>query len=163
MIRTIAGFLWYPVAWLLRFYLVVLIEPWFNPLKAPVSLLAAKFMYPVYAIYMSELQGSLNDEKVPTLMKVAWLIIFLTIWLLPDCLRISVLGDERKLADVSSQPATAASAGRRRAARRDGAAIVAAGLSFRHGAQAVCSSARGGTRGSCGPAAGERREPGVAR
>ena len=84
VIRTIAGFLWYPVAWLLRFYLVVLIEPWFNPLKAPVSLLAAKFMYPVYAIYMSELQGSLNDEKVPTLMKVAWLIIFLTIWLLPD-------------------------------------------------------------------------------
>ncbi|MGH7222045.1 MAG: hypothetical protein ACRELF_02345, partial [Gemmataceae bacterium] len=84
LIRTVAGFLWYPVAWLLRFYLVVLIEPWFNPLKAPVSLLAAKFMYPVYAIYMSELRGSLNDEKVPMPMKVAWLVLFATIWLLPD-------------------------------------------------------------------------------
>jgi hypothetical protein len=84
VVRTVAGFLWYPVAWLTRFYLVVLIEPWFNPLKAPVSLLAAKFMYPVYALYMSELQGSLNDEKVPIPMKVAWLILFLTIWLLPD-------------------------------------------------------------------------------
>jgi hypothetical protein len=84
VIRTIAGLLWYPVAWLTRFYLIVLIEPWFNPVKAPVSLLAAKFMYPIYAIYMSELRGSLNDEKVPMPMKVAWLIIFLTIWLLPD-------------------------------------------------------------------------------
>jgi hypothetical protein len=84
VIRTIVGFLWYPVAWLVRFYLIVLIEPWFNPVKAPVSLLAAKFMYPVYALYMSELKGSLNDEKVPMPMKVAWLILFMTIWLLPD-------------------------------------------------------------------------------
>lgn len=84
VIRTTAGFLWYPVAWLLRFYLIVLIEPWFNPVKAPVSLLAAKFMYPIFTLYLSELKGSLNDENVPILMKVAWLIVFLTIWLLPD-------------------------------------------------------------------------------
>lgn len=84
MVRTVAGFLWYPVAWLTRFYLVVLIEPWFNPLKAPVSLLAAKFMVPIYAFYLRELQEKLNDESVPLLMKVAWLILFSTIWLLPD-------------------------------------------------------------------------------
>ncbi len=84
VIRTVAGFLWYPVAWLMRFYLVVLIEPWFNPVKAPVSLLAAKFMYPIYTLYLTELKGSLNDENVPMPMKVAWLILFLTIWLLPD-------------------------------------------------------------------------------
>jgi hypothetical protein len=84
VIRTVAAFLWYPVAWLMRFYLVVLIEPWFNPVKAPVSLLAAKFMYPIYTLYLTELRGSLNDEKVPMPMKVAWLILFLTIWLLPD-------------------------------------------------------------------------------
>jgi hypothetical protein len=84
VVRTIAGFLWYPVAWLTRFYLIVLIEPWFNPLKAPVSLLAAKFMVPIYAFYLAELKEHLNDETVPVLMKVAWLILFSTIWLLPD-------------------------------------------------------------------------------
>lgn len=84
VIRTVASLLWYPVAWLVRFYLIVLIEPWFNPVKAPVSLLAAKFMYPIYALYLSELKGSLNDEMVPLPMKVAWLFLFMTIWLLPD-------------------------------------------------------------------------------
>ena len=52
IVRTIAGFLWYPVAWLLGFYLVVLIEPGFNPVKAPVSYLAAKFMVPL-AVYLT--------------------------------------------------------------------------------------------------------------
>jgi hypothetical protein len=84
VIRTIAGLLWYPVAWLMRFYLVVLIEPWFNPVKAPVSYLAAKFMYPVLLAYMTELRDSLYDKKVPILMKVGLLILIPTIWLLPD-------------------------------------------------------------------------------
>ncbi len=84
VVRTVAGFLWYPIAWLTRFYLVVLIEPWFNPLKAPISLLAAKFMVPIYAIYLGELRESLKDETMPILFKVGWLILFLTIWLLPD-------------------------------------------------------------------------------
>lgn len=84
IVRTLAAFLWYPVGWLMRFYLVVLIEPWFNPLKAPISLLAAKFMLPIYALYLNELRDSFNDEKMPPLMKAAWFILFLTVWLLPD-------------------------------------------------------------------------------
>jgi hypothetical protein len=84
VIRTLAGLIWYPVAWLTRFYIVVLIEPGFHPLKMPVSVLAAKFMYPIYALYMIELKTSLNDENVSIPMKVTWLIIFLTIWLSPD-------------------------------------------------------------------------------
>jgi hypothetical protein len=86
VVRTVVGFLWYPVAWLTRFYLVVLIEPGFNPLKAPVSYLAAKFMWPLYAVFAKELQESLEAEHLPWLMKLAWLALFLTIWLLPDAI-----------------------------------------------------------------------------
>jgi hypothetical protein len=81
VIRTLAGLLWYPVAWLARFYLVVLIEPGFNPLKAPVSYLAAKFMVPLVKPLTEGLAHSLDPVLSPIL---AWTIAVPTVWLLPD-------------------------------------------------------------------------------
>jgi hypothetical protein len=81
VVRTLAGLLWYPVAWLARFYLVVLIEPGFNPLKAPVSYLAAKFMVPIVKPLTEGLVHSL-DRGLPTIL--AWAIAVPTVWLLPD-------------------------------------------------------------------------------
>jgi hypothetical protein len=81
MVRTAAALLWYPVAWLARFYLVVLIEPGFNPLKAPVSYLAAKFMVPV----VRPLTEGLVHPLEPVLGRIlAWVIAVPTVWLLPD-------------------------------------------------------------------------------
>jgi hypothetical protein len=85
VVRTIAGLVWYPVAWLARFYLVVLIEPGFHPLKAPISILAAKFIYPFVLPQMPGLFKSLEPSVGPGLAYViASLIAFPTVWLLPD-------------------------------------------------------------------------------
>jgi len=85
VVRTIAGLVWYPVAWLARFYLVVLIEPGFHPLKAPISILAAKFIYPLVLPQMPELAKGLEPSLGPVLAYViASLIALPTVWLLPD-------------------------------------------------------------------------------
>jgi hypothetical protein len=85
VVRTIAGLIWYPVAWLARFYLVVLIEPGFHPLKAPISILAAKFIYPFVLPQMPELAKRLEPNLGPVLAYViASLIALPTVWLLPD-------------------------------------------------------------------------------
>jgi hypothetical protein len=81
VVRTLGTLLWYPVAFLVRFYLVVLIEPGFNPLKAPVSYLAAKFIYPV----LWPLTDNVVRACSPAIGKVpAWVLIGGTMWLLPD-------------------------------------------------------------------------------
>jgi hypothetical protein len=85
VVRTVAGLVWYPVAWLARFYLVVLIEPGFHPLKAPISILAAKFIYPFVLPQMPELAKRLEPNLGPVLAYViATLIALPTVWLLPD-------------------------------------------------------------------------------
>jgi hypothetical protein len=48
VVRIILGTLWYPISFLIRLYVVVLIEPMFNPLKLPIAILAAKLMIPIY-------------------------------------------------------------------------------------------------------------------
>jgi hypothetical protein len=82
VVRAVATVLWYPVAFLARFYLVVLIEPGFNPVKAPMSLLAAKFVYPILGTVMtSGLAGALQ----PALGRMlAYAIALVTVWLSPD-------------------------------------------------------------------------------
>lgn len=45
-LRLVLGVIWYPISWFLRFYLIVLVEPGFNPLKFPICSVAAKFVYP---------------------------------------------------------------------------------------------------------------------
>src|SRR5438093_13110179 len=42
--RAVLGVLWFPVGNLIRLYFVTLIEPTVNPLKLPLSILAAKFL-----------------------------------------------------------------------------------------------------------------------
>ncbi|MGF1579226.1 MAG: hypothetical protein ACFCD0_07665 [Gemmataceae bacterium] len=46
-VRTLFSALWFPVGFLTRFFMVVLIEPMLNPLKLPICFIAAKIMYPL--------------------------------------------------------------------------------------------------------------------
>lgn len=94
-IRVIAGLIWMPFAFLVRFYTVVLIEPMINPLKLPLTLLCAKFVYPLLLLspqilvrepgsplgYGSPLVGLLAPYLGDA---VAFLLVMGTLWLLPD-------------------------------------------------------------------------------
>ncbi len=92
VMRTILGVIWYPIAFLARFYMVVLIEPMVNPLKLPISILAAKIVYPALAtsglfevISWREYSSPLVVILQPYLtFWVAWVIVIGTFWLLPD-------------------------------------------------------------------------------
>lgn len=80
-LRVILGILWMPIAFLIRFYLVVLIEPGINPLKFPVSTVAAKFLLPLTGILLPFFVASLRP------ILGAWLANLLgvtTFFLLPD-------------------------------------------------------------------------------
>jgi hypothetical protein len=81
VVRTVGTLLWYPITFLVRFYLVVLIEPGFNPLKAPVSYLAAKLMVPVYKVLTVEAVRTVEPLLGPV---VAYFFVVPTVWLLPD-------------------------------------------------------------------------------
>lgn len=94
VVRVVAGLIWMPFAFLIRFYTVVLIEPMVNPLKLPLSLLFAKVVYPLLLMMPGILvednsllgyRSPLADELAQYLTKPgAWVLIMGTIWLLPD-------------------------------------------------------------------------------
>src|SRR5262249_26784515 len=46
-VRTVLTLLWAPIAFLVRFNLIVLIEPCLHPLKLPICAIAAKLMLPI--------------------------------------------------------------------------------------------------------------------
>ncbi len=80
VVRTVLSLLWFPIAYLARFIIVVLIEPGYNPLKAPVSYLAAKFMAPLTLVILPAwLNGALAGWpaalRVPAFV-LGWLILF---------------------------------------------------------------------------------------
>jgi hypothetical protein len=54
--RAVLGILWYPIAFFTRLYIVILVEPMFHPLKLPIAILAAKVMYPVIGVQLTEIQ-----------------------------------------------------------------------------------------------------------
>ncbi|MBN9120663.1 MAG: hypothetical protein J0I06_16185, partial [Planctomycetes bacterium] len=88
-VRAVAGFIWMPFAFLIRFYTVVLIEPMLNPLKLPLSILFAKFVYPLLAVLglftLDPLGSPLVGRLAPVLSEpVAWLLVIGTFYLLPD-------------------------------------------------------------------------------
>jgi hypothetical protein len=99
VVRAILGVLWYPVSFVARLYLVVLIEPGFNPIKAPLSILFAKIVYPLLLTGLPE-GASLRETAnymaewwADPLMRwmdpswawaLAWVIGMPTLWLLPD-------------------------------------------------------------------------------
>jgi hypothetical protein len=93
--RVVAGLFWMPFAFLTRFYTVVLIEPMINPLKLPLTLLFAKFVYPLLLLSPQILvrkpgttlgyDSPLVADLAPVLpYAVAFLLVMGTIWLLPD-------------------------------------------------------------------------------
>ena len=78
-VRTVLSVIWFPIAYLARFLMVVLIEPGYNPLKAPVSYLAAKFMAPLTVFLMTWLPDALGAWPTPlrvVALVFGWLIIF---------------------------------------------------------------------------------------
>jgi hypothetical protein len=83
VVRAVLGVIWFPVSYVTRLYIVVLVEPGFNPLKAPISIVAAKFVYPI--ILALEVQGHLTTLLEPLLGSIASrTLIYSTLWLLPD-------------------------------------------------------------------------------
>lgn len=95
--RVVAGLVWMPFAFLVRFYAVVLIEPMINPLKLPLTLLCAKFVYPLLLLspqilvrdhdsplgYGSPLVAALAPYLGEPL---GFVFVMGTLWLLPDAL-----------------------------------------------------------------------------
>jgi hypothetical protein len=60
VLRTVAGLLWAPVAFLSRFYMVVLIEPMINPVKMPIAFAAGKVMAPMLIALAAALSEALE-------------------------------------------------------------------------------------------------------
>jgi hypothetical protein len=82
-VRATLGLIWFPVAWFIRFYTVVLLEPGFNPIKFPIASLAAKFVYPL-ALALNA-QNVLVDFLQPVLgYALAYPLVVGTLWLSPD-------------------------------------------------------------------------------
>jgi hypothetical protein len=92
-VRAVLGVLWFPVGYLIRLYFLMLIEPTINPLKLPLSILAAKFLVliPVYRqlVYVpgSDEQLSLNYQLAAhtgwgLAFVLTYTIIIPTLWLL---------------------------------------------------------------------------------
>jgi hypothetical protein len=55
--RAIGNVIWFPIAYVSRFAIFVLIEPWLNPLKFPVVIVAATFQM----VFETRLLGALDD------------------------------------------------------------------------------------------------------
>jgi hypothetical protein len=87
--RTILGVLWFPVSYAARFYMIVLIEPMLNPIKLPISILAAKVVYPLLLVWGLFDVAHLSSPLVPVLSPymgymLAWLLVIGTFYLSPD-------------------------------------------------------------------------------
>jgi hypothetical protein len=82
IVRTILGVLWFPISYVARFYTVVLIEPGFNPIKAPFSVMAAKFIVPFTGPPMLALLDRGLELSVWSVFGSA--MALLTLWLAPD-------------------------------------------------------------------------------
>jgi hypothetical protein len=80
-VRVVLGVVWFPISYLVRFYMVVLIEPCLNPLKFPISTVAGKFILPATWLLASTLHGNL----APFLgYYLSGAIVWSTYILLPD-------------------------------------------------------------------------------
>jgi hypothetical protein len=89
IVRTLLGVVWFPISYVTRFYFVVLIEPCVNPIKLPISIVAAKFVYPLLAVLGLFEVTTLSSPLVPTIapyigFPLAWLFVIGTFYFLPD-------------------------------------------------------------------------------
>jgi hypothetical protein len=81
VLRAVLSILWFPVAYVIRFNVVVLIEPCFNPLKFPIVTIATKIMLPLLYILKDLLPEKLNPFLGTILGNaLSWWVVF---WL-PD-------------------------------------------------------------------------------
>jgi hypothetical protein len=96
--RVLMSVIWAPIAGLLRFYVVVLIEPGFNPIKAPISILFAKIVYPLIWPVLPGQEPPLGAVDTALTNGLSWLLggyvgwalAKSTLWLLPDALTFLV-------------------------------------------------------------------------
>jgi hypothetical protein len=80
-VRVVLSLAWYPISYVARFYMLVLVEPGINPVKMPISTIAAKFFYPL----APSLTRTLLEWLTPVTGTVlANLVVIPTIFLLPD-------------------------------------------------------------------------------
>ena len=56
-VRAALTVIWFPISYLIRFNLIMFIEPLLNPVKLPVCSIAFKFWLPAYFYFQSEIQG----------------------------------------------------------------------------------------------------------
>jgi hypothetical protein len=81
VLRTGLGVLWFPISYVARFYMIVLIEPGLNPIKFPISSLGAKFIYP-FGVPLTGMLAGMLAPVVGTIL--ANVMAGTTVWLLPD-------------------------------------------------------------------------------
>jgi hypothetical protein len=81
VVRTILGLFWFPISYVARFYMVVLIEPTLNPLKLPIASIAYKFTILatpwLLAMLVPPLTGLIGYYP-------AYAFVIVNTWLLPD-------------------------------------------------------------------------------
>jgi hypothetical protein len=102
--RTVLGVVWFPVSFVARFYMVVLIEPVLNPLKFPVCSVAAKFLAPFYFT----LVGLVGGLLAPVLGGLpAFGLAAVTVWLLPNAFGFLFweMKENRRLYRANRRPA----------------------------------------------------------
>jgi hypothetical protein len=81
--RLLAGVVWFPIGYLIRFYIVVLVEPMLNPLKLPVSMIAGKLMSPfIWVLWFPWFLMVLPPLPLGSLL--LWLVVAPTLFFLPD-------------------------------------------------------------------------------
>lgn len=81
--RLIGGLIWFPISWFLRFYIVVLVEPGFNPIKFPITSVAAKFVYPLSPMMYAWLTPQLQATG-PVVYPILFAFVSITWFFLPD-------------------------------------------------------------------------------
>lgn len=81
VVRLVLGLIWFPIGALARFYFIVLIEPGFNPIKMPISILMAKLMNPVWFLLVAMLP---DPSGLGVFGYALYAFAIVTITLLPD-------------------------------------------------------------------------------
>lgn len=84
--RAVLTVLWSPISYLIRLYVVVFLEPFFNPIKTPLSILAAKFVYPIIlGVGLGEHMTTLIQPYVGGSSWLAWFLVWgVVLYWLPD-------------------------------------------------------------------------------
>ncbi|HZU36976.1 MAG TPA: hypothetical protein VFA18_13740, partial [Gemmataceae bacterium] len=81
VLRATLGLLWAPISYVVRLYMLVLIEPAINPVKMPVSYMAAKLMVAFEPAMIAFGVGLLSPV---TGLILANILVWPTVWLSPD-------------------------------------------------------------------------------